>query len=59
MRYVIDYYGAPSTPEGMPVFHLDVRPALDSPSSILERIRVGTARCWRTATGSEIDLNDL
>ncbi|TIC61185.1 dihydroxyacetone kinase Dak1 [Wallemia mellicola] len=42
VRYVIDYYGAPPTPEGMPVFHLDVRPALDSPASILERIKVVT-----------------
>ncbi|TIA74467.1 hypothetical protein E3P92_01236 [Wallemia ichthyophaga] len=55
VRYVIDYYGAPPTPDGMPVFHLDVRPALDSTSSIAERVRVGTARCWRTATGMSVD----
>ncbi|EEB08836.1 cytochrome c heme lyase [Schizosaccharomyces japonicus yFS275] len=29
-RYVIDYYEAPDSPDGAPVFSLDVRPAMDS-----------------------------
>ncbi|KAI8810485.1 cytochrome c/c1 heme-lyase [Cladochytrium replicatum] len=38
VRYVIDYYSA--APEGgSPVFHLDVRPALDSPTALLDRGR--------------------
>ena len=40
-RYVIDYYSAPPDDEGNPVFHLDVRPALDSLESINLRIKVG------------------
>ncbi|KAI9205860.1 cytochrome c/c1 heme-lyase, partial [Polychytrium aggregatum] len=36
VRYVIDYYGG--YPEGdNPVFHVDVRPALDSPSAFFDR----------------------
>jgi len=40
-RYVIDYYSAPPDDEGNPVFHLDVRPALDDLESINLRIKVG------------------
>ena len=40
-RYVIDYYSAPPDEEGNPVFHLDVRPALDNLESINLRIKVG------------------
>lgn len=47
VRYVIDYYSAPPTPDGEPVFALDVRPALDSVQSIKERVVVGTGEVWK------------
>ncbi|KAG9313000.1 cytochrome c/c1 heme lyase-domain-containing protein [Chiua virens] len=46
VRYVIDYYSAPPTPDGEPVFALDVRPALDSVQSVKERVVVGTGEIW-------------
>jgi len=46
VRYVIDYYSAPPEPNGSPVFSLDVRPALDSFSSVTERIAVATEEGW-------------
>ncbi|TRM65515.1 cytochrome c/c1 heme-lyase [Schizophyllum amplum] len=46
VRYVIDYYSAPPEPDGSPVFSLDVRPALDSFSSMRERISVATEETW-------------
>ncbi|KAI3602523.1 cytochrome c heme lyase [Moniliophthora roreri] len=46
VRYVIDYYSAPDDPDGSPVFSLDVRPALDSFSSVKERIAVATEEVW-------------
>jgi cytochrome c heme-lyase len=46
IRYVIDYYGAPPLPDGSPVFSLDVRPALDSFSSIGMRVRAATRETW-------------
>ncbi|KAJ7289116.1 cytochrome c/c1 heme-lyase [Mycena rebaudengoi] len=46
VRYVIDYYSAPPEPDGSPVFSLDVRPALDSFSSIKERIAAATEDVW-------------
>lgn len=40
MRYVIDFYNAAPEP-GKPIgMHLDVRPALDSPEALLDRIRM-------------------
>jgi len=41
VRYVIDYYSAPDEGDN-PVFYLDVRPALDSIDSIVDRIKVAT-----------------
>ena len=39
-RYVVDFYNAQPLP-GMPIaMHLDVRPALDSPSALLDRLRM-------------------
>ena len=38
VRYVIDFYHVPNKP-GLPV-HMDVRPALDSPSAVLDRIEM-------------------
>ncbi|KAG8760158.1 holocytochrome c synthase [Serendipita sp. 396] len=46
VRYVIDYYSLPDEPNGTPVFSLDVRPALDSFSSIKERISVAAEEGW-------------
>ncbi|KAN0088464.1 Cytochrome c/c1 hem-lyase [Tylopilus felleus] len=46
VRYVIDYYSAPSTVDGEPVFSLDVRPALDSLQSVKERVAVATGEIW-------------
>ena len=43
VRYVIDYYSAPDDPDtDEPVFHLDVRPALDS----WEAAQVRMKRTW-------------
>jgi cytochrome c heme-lyase len=43
VRYIIDYYSAPDDPEtDEPVFHLDVRPALDSPEAAMARLK----RSW-------------
>lgn len=39
VRYVIDYYGG-TAEEGQGVFHVDVRPALDSPFALIDRIRM-------------------
>lgn len=38
---MIDYYSAPTTAHGDPVFSLDVRPALDSVGSIRARVSAG------------------
>lgn len=39
-RYVVDFYNAQPL-SGMPIaMHLDVRPALDSPTALLDRIRM-------------------
>jgi cytochrome c heme-lyase len=45
VRYVIDYYGGPEE-DGNPVFHCDIRPALDSPSAFFDRVREGASRIW-------------
>lgn len=37
-RYVIDYYALPDDEEGNPVFSLDVRPAVDSPQAVRDRV---------------------
>ena len=35
---MIDYYSLPDDAEGNPVFSLDVRPAVDSPATVAERM---------------------
>lgn len=48
VRYVIDYYSAPDDPDtAEPVFHLDVRPALDSFEAAQARVR-RTWQEWRS-----------
>lgn len=52
-RYVIDYYeGEPE--HGMPVFFLDVRPAIDTPSQAAERAVRWGRDVWYRAVGSGI-----
>jgi cytochrome c heme-lyase len=43
VRYVIDFYNAASDPRAPAALHLDVRPALDSPTALAERL----AMQWR------------
>lgn len=53
IRYVIDYYSGPPEPTGEPVFFLDIRPALDSPTAAVERLmRWGGDVWWRASGGS-------
>lgn len=53
VRYVIDYYSGPPEETGEPVFFLDVRPAVDGPTSAAERaIRWGGDVWWRASGGS-------
>lgn len=37
---MIDYYSGPEEVPGVPVFFLDVRPALDSAESLIDRAKV-------------------
>lgn len=53
VRYVIDYYSGDPEPNGEPVFYLDIRPALDSPSAAVERLmRWGGDVWWRASGGA-------
>ncbi|KAL0096803.1 cytochrome c/c1 heme-lyase [Phycomyces blakesleeanus] len=45
-RYVIDYYEAPEEVPGVPVFHLDIRPAIDSPEAAFFRIKEAAKEKW-------------
>ena len=45
VRYVIDYYGGANEGKN-PVFHCDIRPALDSPSALFDRVREGVSRIF-------------
>jgi cytochrome c heme-lyase len=54
VRYVIDYYSGPPEPTGEPVFYLDVRPAVDRPSAILERVMVWGGDLWERASGADV-----
>jgi Cytochrome c/c1 heme lyase len=55
VRYVIDYYSAPPESDGSPAFSLDVRPALDSFSSIKNRISVATEEAWTQFKSRQTD----
>jgi cytochrome c heme-lyase len=56
VRYVIDYYSGPPEPTGEPVFYLDVRPAVDTPSAAIARaMRWGGDIWWRGSGGSVRD----
>jgi cytochrome c heme-lyase len=54
IRYVIDYYEAPDDPNGEPVFNLDVRPAIDSPTLALERMTRWGRDVWYRASGASL-----
>ena len=52
VRYVIDYYGGGVEEEtGQPVFYLDIRPALDSPTAVAERAMRWSGDVWWRASG--------
>lgn len=51
IRYVIDYYSAPDDEHGNPVFHLDVRPAIDTPTQAVERLMRSAGDIWYRASG--------
>lgn len=57
VRYVIDYYGGPDDPHGMPTFFLDVRPALDNPTNAKDRMRHWLKPYWDKAMGKESNDN--
>ncbi|KAI5815151.1 cytochrome c/c1 heme-lyase [Pyronema omphalodes] len=54
VRYVIDYYSGDPEPTGEPVFFIDVRPALDRPGLMMERIVNWTSETWDKASGMDV-----
>lgn len=54
VRYVIDYYAGPPEPTGEPVFFLDVRPAIDRPGLMMERIVDWSSGVWEKAAGADV-----
>ncbi|KAK5169915.1 holocytochrome c synthase [Saxophila tyrrhenica] len=54
VRYVIDYYSGPPEPTGEPVFYLDVRPAVDSPTAACERLARWGGDVWYRASGGSV-----
>lgn len=46
VRYVIDFYNAAPMPNMPTALHLDVRPALDSPSLLWERLSMQMSWIW-------------
>ncbi|KAL4888543.1 cytochrome c/c1 heme-lyase [Aspergillus ambiguus] len=58
IRYVIDYYSGPPEPTGEPVFYLDIRPALDSPTAAVERLMRWGGDVWWRASGAAVRENN-
>ena len=57
MRYIIDYYdGGDVTPNDYKFAILDVRPALDSPEALWDRMKV---TFWRWKYGTEADQVEM
>lgn len=54
VRYVIDYYSGQEDENGMPVFYLDVRPAVDGPTAACERLLRWGGDVWWRATGGSV-----
>jgi len=52
VRYVIDFYSAPDDEDGEPVFYLDVRPAIDTPTAATERLMRFYGDLWYKASGA-------
>ncbi|PLB50536.1 cytochrome C1 heme lyase [Aspergillus steynii IBT 23096] len=57
VRYVIDYYSGPPEPTGEPVFYLDIRPALDTPTAAVERLMRWGGDVWWRASGGTVREN--
>jgi cytochrome c heme-lyase len=57
VRYVIDYYSGPPEPTGEPVFYLDIRPALDTPTAAVERLMRWGGDVWWRASGASVREN--
>lgn len=51
IRYVIDYYAGGTQETGEPVFYLDIRPALDTPTAAMERVIRWGGDAWFRASG--------
>ncbi|KAK2861160.1 hypothetical protein FQN49_004486 [Arthroderma sp. PD_2] len=51
IRYIIDYYSGPPEPTGEPVFFLDIRPAVDTPTAAAERLLKWGGDVWWRASG--------
>ncbi|KAL9109943.1 MAG: hypothetical protein Q9227_005466 [Pyrenula ochraceoflavens] len=51
VRYVIDYYSGDPEPTGEPVFYLDIRPAIDTPTAAVERMMRWGGDVWHKASG--------
>jgi cytochrome c heme-lyase len=54
VRYVIDYYAGGVEPTGEPVFYLDIRPALDTPTAAVERAMRWGGDVWHRASGASV-----
>ncbi|KAH8808560.1 cytochrome c heme lyase [Xylogone sp. PMI_703] len=54
VRYVIDFYSGPPEPTGEPVFYLDVRPAVDTPTAAVERMMRWGGDIWYRASGASV-----
>ena len=52
VRYVIDYYAGGTQETGEPVFYLDIRPALDTPTAAIERSMRWGGDVWHRASGA-------
>ncbi len=46
VRYVIDYYSAGKDGDGMPVFSVDVRPALESFEAFRDRVKMAWSKLF-------------
>lgn len=57
VRYVIDYYTGPPEPNGEPVFFLDIRPAVDTPTAAVERLMRWGGDVWWRASGGQAREN--
>ncbi|KKY18326.1 putative cytochrome c1 heme lyase [Phaeomoniella chlamydospora] len=53
IRYVIDYYSGEPEPTGEPIFYLDIRPAIDTPTAVAERVMRWGGDFWYKASGAK------